>query len=169
MITLTAGQSVSLHGWLSPRQTLTWRDVCDNETITFEKCRACNISLKQLHQLQSDVKQWVAHGSVSFRHAYDMHRIWQINPLADMKADLADILSMQWGSETIRSLNITYTDLRRVGMTPETMQLFGFTLAGWTSLGFTPSDLNVITDAQIAALFGMTRQMVQSCFPSYGV
>jgi hypothetical protein len=163
-IRLTPGQSVYLHGWFTPLETLSWGDVVAKPAITFDRCRSANLSLAQLHALQPDGAEWVRHGEVGLRHAEDMAGLWGLHPLADLRADLADLLALRPASAALRKMGVTYDDLVGVGMTPETMVLFGFTALGWASLGLRRGHLAHFTDAQIHYVFGLTRAAAEHCF-----
>jgi hypothetical protein len=163
-VPLTPGQAVWLHGWAAPKPVLRWADVVDSEAITFARCRAANLSLRQLHTLQPDVTEWVKHGGVTLRDAADMCELWTFDVLRDFGADLADVLSQRWGADTLRRMGATYERLARVGLTPETMRLFGFTARGWAALGMRRENLDALSDAHIHAVFALTRQEAESCF-----
>lgn len=34
ILVLTPLQSVSIHGWMRPKRTLTWKDIVENDSIT---------------------------------------------------------------------------------------------------------------------------------------
>lgn len=163
-IKLTPGQSVFLHGWWAPRPSLNWTDVAEKGYIDFDRCRAANLSLRQLHALQPSIGEWVRFGGVQLRHATEMRELWDVHPLRDLRADLADLLALRWGSETLRSMGVSYSDLVEVGMTPETMRMFGFSLLGWINLGFRREHVASFTDVQINTVFALTRQSVEACF-----
>jgi hypothetical protein len=161
---LTPGQAVWLHGWGAPRPVLRWCDVVDTENITFAQCRAVNLSLRQLHTLQPDAAEWVSHGGVTLCDAADMCELWTVDVLRDFRADLADVLSLRCGADTLCRMGVTHEGLARVGMTPETMRMFGFTARGWAALGFRREHLDALSDAHIHMVFALTRQEAESCF-----
>ena len=162
-ISLTPGQAVFLHGWWNPVGTLSWSDVVAKDSITFDRCRAANLSPKQLHALQADISAWVQHGGVTIRHAAEMADHWRFHALRDLKADLADVLAQRFSSQTLRKLGVTYDDLLAIGMSPESMVFFGFTVLGWTNLGFTRQHLRSFSDAQIHVVFALTRPAAEHC------
>lgn len=164
-ITLTPGQAVSIHGWATPRLSLRWRDVADRHDLTYGLCRKLGLTPRDLHRLQPSIAEWVQHGAAGVEHALEMHELWDLHPIRDLRADLADILSLRWGSETLARMRVTYEDLIQAGMTPATMRLFGLTVAGWISLGFSRQHLATMTDADVHAVFLLTRQEVESCLP----
>jgi hypothetical protein len=163
-IVLTPAQAVTLHGWLNPREMLTWQDVVNNENITFTHCRACNISLKNLHKIQGTIAPWLEHGAVTMGQAVEMSEFWEVNLIPDFHVDLSDVLSMQLTPEQLRKVSVTYDALLNLGMTPATMQLFGFTLTQWMNIGLQRKHLQYMTDAHIVTLFGMTRQNCECAF-----
>lgn len=95
-----------------------------------------------------------------------MMEVWDLNPLTDFKANLTDILSMRLPSENMHSMKVTYPDLLAVGLSADTMLMFGYTVTmlGWINLGFRLEHLSSLTDAQITVLFGLTRQAAELCF-----
>lgn len=161
-IQLTSGQAVTLHGWMKPRDTLTWQDIMDNENLTFDLCRKCSIQPKQLHKLQPDILSWIQDGGVTLKNVPEMKDIWTINLVKDFKADLADILNLKSSCEELQKMQVTYDCLLALGMTPATMQLFGFTLMNWHMLGLTREHLRYMTDAHIVTLFATSRQNCES-------
>ena len=167
-IQLTPGQAVTLHGWFSPRLTLRWEDVRERDDLTFVECRKAALTLKQLHQLQPAIEEWVRYGGVTIANALEMHELWEFHPLRDLKADLADLLALRFGSEALRRMRVTYEDLLSAGMSPETMRMFGFSVLGWINLGFRKDHLANFTDAQITLVFALTRQAAEHCFLESG-
>lgn len=163
-LALTPGQAVWLHGWAAPRPVLRWSDVVESETISLARCRAANLSLRQLHTLQPDAAEWVRHGGATLRDAVDMCELWVFDVLRDFRADLADVLSQRWGADTLHRMGVTHEGLARVGMTPETMRMFGLTARGWAALGFRREHLDALSDAHIHLVFALTRQEAESCF-----
>jgi hypothetical protein len=163
-IRLTPGQSVYLHGWWSPLETLSWNDVVAKEALTFDRCRAARIPLKQLHALQPEAAEWVRHGGATLAHAEDMAELWRVHPLRDLRADLADVLAMRFPSATLRRMGVCYDDLVGVGMSPDTMVLFGYTVLGWAGLGLRQHHLAHFSDAQIHYVFALTRAAAEHCF-----
>ncbi len=159
-IKLTPGQAVSLHSWSTPRLSLQWTDVVENERITFARCKECNVPLKLLHQMQPDIREWKQHGGVTLVHLPEMQHLWNAHPIRDMQADLSDLLRMRWTADTLKRLHVTMDDLREIGLTADNMTLFGFTLFGWVSLGLNTDDIMEMNDGQIARNFGLTRHAV---------
>lgn len=163
-IKLTAGQSVFLHGWLHPKPSLRWEDVTEKQSITFARCKDAGLSLKQLFQLQPNITEWVRFGAVRLSDTAEMWDLWQFHPFRDLRADLADILSLRWSCELLRKMGVSYNELVEQGMVPETMRMFSFTLLGWINIGFRAEHLKAFSDPQIVAVFGMTRQGAERHF-----
>jgi hypothetical protein len=68
-------------------------------------------------------------------------------------------------SKQLKSMGVTYQDLKEVGMTPETMRLMGLTFQGWIDLGLTLEDATRdFTDAQLGRVFNLTRAAIMASF-----
>jgi hypothetical protein len=163
-VSLTPGQAVNIHGWFAPKTTLEWQDVVNRADLTFETLKQRNLTLRQLHELQSSVEEWVRHGQVTLAHGPEMAELWLVHPVRDMRADLGDLIAIRWSAVTLRKMGVTWTDIKQLGAGPAIMPMFGFTLLGWQGLGFGRHDLSEMTDAEIAVTFGLTRQVAESCF-----
>ena len=87
-------------------------------------------------------------------------RAWDAHPIRDFKADLADLVGMHWPHETLSRMGVTYEDLQGLGLTPETMNLFGYTLMMWASIGLRRSHAEAIPPNTLYRMFGMTKQDV---------
>jgi hypothetical protein len=163
-IKLTPGQAVTIFSWWKPREILRWQDVIDNDHITYDSLLSCGLQNKQLHSLQPNISEWARYGQVSLTHASKMVPLWNIDPIADLKVDLGDILFAKLGSETLKSMGITYQRLCDIGMSPDTMRMFGFTMYGWINLGLTRSNVERMTDLQVLAVFAMSKSTALQCF-----
>jgi hypothetical protein len=163
-IPLTAGQIVTIHGWMTPKETLSWTDVLYNERLTFSflHCQAC-ISKELLHRLQPDITAWVSAKRVGLQDA-PMLTLWGAHPIRDLKADLGDLINLGWRAAAMQKAGVTYADLVEAGMTPASMMLFGYTLYDWSTLGFTEPDASGLTAPELGRLFGLTRADVSRCF-----
>jgi hypothetical protein len=162
-IRLTPAQSTGIHGWGAKlKTTLSWRDIEENDHITYDLLMQWGVSPKELRKLQADVRMWVLHAGCNARHAVSMG---DVHPINDMHGDLADVIALRATSRQLRSMGLTYDDLRRTGMTPETMRLMGLTFQGWIDLGLSAQEVERdFTDAQLGRVFGMTRNAIRSCF-----
>ena len=161
-ITLTPGQAVTIHGWLRARQSLIWGDVLANEGLTFNKLLSYNITEQDLFVLQPDLQAWVRANKAVLADCPRM-KAWDAHPIRDFKADLADLVSMHWTHDTLSRLGVGYSDLQDLGLTPETMNLFNFTLMMWTSVGFRRAHAEMIPHNTLYRLFGMAKQEVLAC------
>ena len=164
-VRLTPAQSTGIHGWGAKlKTTLSWRDVEENDHITFDLLMQWGVSPKGLQKIQPDVRMWVLHAGCAARHAVSLID-FPAHPIHDLHGDLADVIALRATSRQLRSMGVTYDDLRRAGMTPETMRLMGLTFQGWFDLGLSAEDVERdFTDAQLGRVFGMTRNAIRSCF-----
>jgi hypothetical protein len=159
-ITITPGQAVTIHGWMKARTVLTWGDVLNNDKLTFAFLMGtCRLTEHQLHMLQPDLQAWIKYKR-AFLEDSPWMTVWDVNPIQDFKADLADLIRMKWQSETLHKLGVTYEELVRLGLTHDTMLLFGLTLMGWSQVGFCRQHADAIPDSTLYKLFGMPKGSV---------
>lgn len=126
--------------------------------ITWDLLRGIGITTDELYKLQPDVKQWVLHGNISVKHCLEMSQ-WPLLPLKNFELDLADIAMQQWTVEEMARLQIGYTDLIKMGMTPMNMgTLFKYNIVAWKQLGLTPQHLMDMNDRDSKLAFGLPQQ-----------
>jgi len=160
-ITLTPGQAVSVHGWWRARESLTWGDVLSNEQLSFKKLLDYNLREQDLFLLQPDIQSWIKAGKITLDD-FPRLKLWGGNPIRDFKADLADMARMQWSVDTLLRMDVGYQDLVDLGLIPETMVLFNYTLAMWASLGFRRVHAENTANHILFKLFTMTKQDVMA-------
>lgn len=158
-ISISPGQAVTIHGWLRARQALTWGDVLTQGHLTFQTLLSYNISEQDLYILQPDLHAWIRAGRAFLADCPRM-RSWDAHPIKDFKADLADLVGMHWSHDTLSRMGVDYEELLGLGLTPETMNLFGFTLMMWSSLGFRRGHAEAIPANTLLRMFGMPKQDV---------
>ena len=162
-IPLTAGQAVTVHGWLNPKETLTWTDVCGNEALTFRLLnKKAKISKELLHRMQPDITAWVVQGRVQLEDLASLGP-WGAHPIRDLKANLGDIINLGWTATALSKSGVTYADLVEAGMTGEIMGLLGYTLYDWGLLGLSISDAEKIPAPVLGRLFNLTPGDVARC------
>ena len=115
--------------------------------------------------MQPDLRKWIEAKRVTLDDCPSL-RQWGAHPIHDFKADLADLILRRWSYDTLSDMGVTYGDLKGVGLTPETMTLFGYTLVGWHKVGMTRVDAEWIPAPMHLALFQMQKQAVLSALPS---
>lgn len=163
-IPLTPGQAVTIHGWMRPKETLSWTDVLANPRLTMGYLNgSLNIPKELLHRMQPDITAWIKAGRVSLEDGPSFLSIWAAHPIRDLKADLADIAAFNWSAKTMRAAGVSYSDLKEAGMTHETMAVFKYTLYEWSTLGFTKADAEALPAHALGALFGLTKPDVLRC------
>jgi len=162
-IQITAGQAVSIHGWIRARRNLTWGDILADENMMFQGLLGYNLTETQLHMLQPELEAWIKAGRAKLMDCPRLSSLWGAHPIKDFRADLADMVNMKWGSDVLMKMGVTYQDLLSLGITPETMNLFGFTLMMWSTLGFGRMDAERIPAPILFRLFNMTKQDVLAC------
>ena len=160
-IPLTPGQAVYIHGWARARRHLTWGDVLINEQLTFRHLtESCKIPASSLHTMQPEIGAWIKAKRAVLEDAPKMIGLWEANLIKDFQCDLADLIRMEWPAATMHQMGVGMQDLVELGMTPETMALFGFTLSGWSMIGLTRAYAENIPMHTLYRVFRIARQDV---------
>ena len=163
-IVLSPGQAVLAHGWVRAREYLTWGDVLNNDKLTFAFMHTgLGISDITLHNLQPDLQSWIKNKKVELEDCPKLG-LWDAHPIKDFQADLADLIRMKWQAEQYKKMGVFYDTLQELGLTPETMTLFGFTLMNWIQIGFTRTHCEQIPENILFRLFTMSKLQILSCF-----
>jgi hypothetical protein len=163
-IILTPGQAVTVHGWLHPKEWLSWGDILANEKLSVEfLMQNANVPKELLHRLQPDLLAWVQSGRIGLAETQCLHSVFAAHPIKDLKADFPDLVALKWSAQAMRRAGVTYKDLCEAGMTHDTMGLFGYTLYDWSTLGFCRQDAEAIPAACLGRLFGMMKTDVMRC------
>jgi hypothetical protein len=162
---LTPAQSTRIHGWGTLlKTTLTWKDVEDRDDVDFDLLIGAGMDTRDLKRLNPDVREWVLHAGCVARHAKQMIT-WPAHPIADLGGDLSDIIELRSTSKQLKTMGVTYQQLREVGLTPETMRLMNLNFQGWIDMGMTLEDTAAhFSDAQISRVFLLTRSAVTASF-----
>jgi hypothetical protein len=164
IVELTPPQIVTLFGWFNLRPYLTWDDIQKNPNITFRALRTAGLSPTQLHTIQPDVEMWKTHASITLHDCVEMTD-WPAHPIHTMKADLADIISMRWSPEQMVSLQINVDELIQLGMIPDLMTMFVFSLSSWVTVGLKQKHVDAMSDVEILRVFRMSRMQVLCSTP----
>ena len=163
-IPLTPGQAVTIHGWMNPKETLSWMDVLANPMLSFKFLTHNTMIPKELlHKLQPDIKSWVKAGRISLPETPELLSIWVAHPIKDLNVDFGDIVELKWDAKTMKNAGVTYADLKDAGMTHDTMGLFGYTLYEWSQLGLSKTDAEAIPAHALGRLFRLTKGDVLRC------
>ena len=162
-INLTPGQGVLVHGWIRAREYMTWGDILNSEKLTFQYLtQTVGLSETVLHTLQPDLQAWIKHNRVVLSDCPCLG-LWDAHPINDFKCDLADLIRMRWQPDAYKKMGVHYDTLLTLGLTPETMTLFGFTLMSWIHLGFNRTHCSPIPEPILYRLFGLPKQQLLSC------
>lgn len=166
-IELTAGQAVTIHGWLNPMTRLTWNQVLLKPKLSFDVLKSYNLSDAALFRLQPDLSTWIREGRACLKDCPHMKQ-WSAHPIRDFKADLADIVLMRWSAEVLVSMGVTYDDLVKIGLLPESMGMFKYTLMMWASIGFMREHAEGIPPPVLFRMFDMAKPDVLASLKSKG-
>jgi hypothetical protein len=168
IIELTPPQIISIFGWFNLKPFLAWCDVENTPKMTFRSLRDAGVTPTQLHTIQPDVEPWMQHASITLHDCVEM-TLWPAHPIHVLKADLADIISMRWTPDQMRSLGINVDELIQLGMIAELMTLFVYPLASWVTIGLTQKHVANMTDVEILRVFRMGRVQVLCSTPNVTV
>jgi hypothetical protein len=167
-IPLTPGQSVTIHGWMRPKDTLCWTDVLANKGLTMQFLSdTTKIPKELLHRMQPDIKCWLQAGRVRLEDTPSIQHLWAAHPIKDLKADLPELLYLRWDAKTMHTAGVTYAELCDADMTHETMALFGYSLYDWSTLGFGRAEAEAMSVADLWRLFKMQKADVLKCLPKH--
>lgn len=187
-IPLQPYQSITIHGWMNPKWTLTWNDVMQNDGITVRMlvtkagitqvtCCFCGFlfgeptlthtytqtqTQQQLRRLQPDVTKWIKTKNLSFSDVPYMLE-FPLHPITHLGGNIATLIDYQYPPEVLQKLRITYRLLKEgLYMNTQWMMMFHFTLAEWQMLGFTRADLGAMDTHEIMAVFESDRKTVDT-------
>ena len=140
-IPLAPVQSCQIHGWLNPKRTLDWNDICSNPAITVRGCRRSGIAGDTLKSLQPDVHMWICHKGVGLADVPWMLE-WPLHPVYDLHANLGDLATAHLAANVMAKLGITYDFLRSImNMTDDWMRVLHYSPQEWALMGFTDHDV----------------------------
>lgn len=160
-IELDPYQSVMIHGWFHPSSVLTWKTVASNDTLTWYYLRSIGLSAEKLKRLQPDPVEWVRYGDVSLPMVTDM-LCFPVHPIRHLHADISDLWQMQFPSQVLESMGVSYQQLIDIGMTKEIMARWCFSLNRWRSMGFCLEDLVGWTERDCVHVFHLSLQQTQA-------
>jgi hypothetical protein len=154
---LTAGQAVFLHGFMSPKRTLSWDDVLCNDALTMRRLLDANLSFASLHQLQPDQAAWIRAKRVALLDC-PLMSAWGAHPTRDFGAEIGDIADAKWPVDTMLAMGLTYADLEDAGLCFSNMRLFNHVrLLGWAQLGLSRAHVSDVPEAVLIKLFGLSK------------
>ena len=139
-IDLTPYQSVMIHGWMKPSSVLNWRHILQNPSLTWEYLRSLGLSPQQLKRIQPDPDMWVRHCNIRLNMLLDM-TCFPVHPIHHLKADISELWQMQFNSQQLEAMGVTYRELVDIGLTREIMARWAFPLARWHALGLRAEDI----------------------------
>jgi hypothetical protein len=130
---LTPVQSITIHGWLLPKRMLSWKDFCNNKSITVKLCSGCGVDDEALYNIQPSLESWIDTCGVSFKDVPFMTK-WPLHPFDHLHGYIPDLIEHRYDAALLRKLGINYNLLVRKNMTIEWMKMFNFSERDWASL-----------------------------------
>lgn len=160
-VKITPGQGLYLFGFFGIKESLTWNDILQDESLTFDRLLSANLTPQQLYNIQPDTMAWVQSKKALLHNCPAMVNFWNAQAIADFKADLGEIILMKWPIDTMIRVGVNYDTLLDIGLTPENMVLMSHvTLLGWSQLGFSLEHAKGIQEATLLRLFGLSKSDV---------
>ena len=176
-IALSSSHAVKIHGWTCPSRRLTWQTVRSRSDLSFHTLytvlsdgRTSGVSvdgtraLDSLYTLQPNIMEWINAKKVALVDYEAMHRRWIVNPLTDFggRVRIGEVLQAGFSHEAMLGCQLSVDSLFSVGMTPDTMALFHFSLDGWIRLGLRREHVDGMSAAQTENVFGLTKQVLEA-------
>lgn len=159
-IPLTPYQSVMIHGWMKPTGVLNWKHILSNSKLTWDFLRSQELEPESLKEIQPDPEEWIKHADVKIYMLPDM-TCFPTHPIRHMNADIGEIWQMQWPSNTLQAMGVTFQELQDIGLTCEIMAKWCFSLNRWFMLGMRWRDVQGWSHADCAKIFKMSKQAVE--------
>lgn len=154
---LTPFQSVKIFGWFNqPSRTLAWSDVKE-KTLTWSGLRKLGFTASDLKRLQPDKHAWIQRGGIRLKDLPDL-LVFPVNPFVDFRADVGEVWDCKFSAQQLLEMGVTYNHFVQAGLSPLVMQHFQFTLREWLEFGFGEPDVKKLTDAEVHAVFRITKQ-----------
>lgn len=75
---------------------------------------------------------------------------------------IGELLQAKLSHEAMLGCGLSVDALCAVGMTPEVMRLFRFSLEEWMRLGLQSGHVNAMTAAQVEGVFGLTKNVLEA-------
>eukprot|EP00960_Hanusia_phi_P057229 763500-Hanusia_phi.AAC.8 len=160
-IALTPYQSVMIHGWARPSSVLAWRQVESDTKLTWSYLRTTGLSAEALKRLQPDPAEWVRHGEIKLHMLPDM-LCFPVHPIRHLKADISELWQLQLPSHQLEQMGVTYSELVDIGLTPEIMARWSFSLTRWRALGFCLQDLGAFNERDCFRAFHIPRHQAEA-------
>jgi hypothetical protein len=153
---LTAARSIAFFGWWDqPRTVLTWDDV-KARCLSWRRLRDhYQYEALELQGLQPCKVEWIKRGALTMRDLPEM-AVFPINPIVDMHADLAEVWAMHWTPEQMRTMGITFPQMKACGLNCQIMTHFGFSLSAWTQLGLGAEHVLQMHEDEARQVFGLS-------------
>lgn len=143
-IPLTSGQAVTIHGWMAPQRRLNWQTVVSRPDLKFYPLFTAlskgvtdplshegQRTLDLLYSLQPEFREWLLAKKVSLVDCEAMHHRWKIDILHDFgmgRVMIGEILQANLSARAIHGCGLGIDSLISLGMTPDIMRLFHFSL-----------------------------------------
>jgi hypothetical protein len=161
LLKLTARQAVEIYGIWNPQRLLSWKQLVSHNTLTWKKLRSTGLSVSDLYKLQPDPEPWIQNQLIGIEDITEMST-WNIHPIKQMRCTLSQLALLHWPAEVFIRTGVTYDDLVDVGLTIQSIPIFGFTLLNWSYIGLKRHHLELASELECIQVFGMKKAQVIS-------
>lgn len=160
IVLLTPLQSVTIHGWLYPKRTLSWDDIVANDSITVKKLAVdANISQESLKLIQPDIYEWIHKKYVSYDDVPYMTG-FPLNPITHLNGDISTLVQHRYSPQVLSAVGLDYGKLQMNHLNVRWMKMLNFTLREWMTLGMTVQDVASLSNSDIAEVFGAKKEAI---------
>lgn len=164
VVYLTPSQSVCIHGWLNPKRTLCWNDVCKSPWIDVKLLARAGISQDDMAGVQPDILEWISEKGVSFDDVPLMTR-FPLHPIRHLGGDISSLVEHRYSSRTLSDIGFTFGSLTiELGMRPQWMKMLSFTTTEWIRMGMTRADVDCMAPDDVRLVFGVHKERLAMAF-----
>jgi hypothetical protein len=136
--------------------------------------------LEQLYTLQPSVLEWINAGKVVMNDYNIMHLIgkWRLDPINDFSSKMmmmkssgaegggdgvkiGEILQANLKASTLSSCGIDVDRMISLGMTPNIMALFRYSLQEWKGLSIKRKHIDSLSNYQSLSIFGLNKNVLE--------
>ena len=159
-IKLNTSQMANLYPLMSAKKTLTWKDVMQNDKITFRKCVEQKIEIVKLHNLQPEIEEWIKYKKVTIKDCKDME-LWRPNPFFHFNCHIGDLIMERENvpPRILLSAGVKFDILwDRYGMRPDHMVVLRYSAEDWVHLGLSEKYFGYFSENQWVAIFQNLKQ-----------
>jgi hypothetical protein len=159
LVKLSASQAIEIYGMWNPKQLLSWRQIVDHQDLTWKRLRDLGLSVNDLYKLQPDAEPWIEQKLIEIDDITEMST-WNIHPIRHMHCSLSQLAVLRWPADVFIRVGVTFDDLLAIGLTVQSIPIFGFTLLHWSYMGLKRHHIESASELDCVQVFGMKKSQV---------